>query len=103
MGQDQRRRIRRRPAQRDYFRRVGRWLELCDQLASATARGLFERAISESGFYNSIAGVNTSFQPQDRKATLPTESQADAAGQAFAQTAGVQTRPISRAVCAACR
>lgn len=61
---------------------------VCDQLASPTARGLFERAISQSGFYNSITGVNTEFQPQDCKATLATESQADAAGQAFAQTVG---------------
>ena len=61
---------------------------VCDQLASPTAAGLFERAISQSGFYNSITGVNTSFQPQDCKATLPTESQADAAGQAFAETVG---------------
>ena len=61
---------------------------VCDQLASPTAAGLFERAISESGFYNSITGVNTLLQPQDCKATLATESQAHAAGQAFAQTVG---------------
>lgn len=61
---------------------------VCDQLASPTAKGLFERAISQSGFYNSITGVNTEFQPQDCKATLASESQADAAGQAFAQSVG---------------
>jgi len=61
---------------------------VCDQMASPTAAGLFEGAISESGFYNSITGVNTELQPQDCKATLPTESQADAAGTAFAQTVG---------------
>ena len=61
---------------------------VCDQLASPTAAGLFERAISESGFYNSATGKETSFQPQDCKSTLATESQADAAGQAFAQSVG---------------
>ena len=40
---------------------------VCDQPASPTAAGLFERAISESGFYNSATGKETSFQPQDWK------------------------------------
>jgi para-nitrobenzyl esterase len=71
---------------------------VCDQLASPTAAGLFERAISQSGFYNSITGVNTEFQPQDCKATLATERQADAAGQAFAQTVGCTT-PAELASC----
>ncbi len=71
---------------------------VCDQLASPTAAGLFGKAISESGFYNSITGVNTLLQPQDCKAALPTESQADAAGQAFAQTVGC-TNPADLASC----
>ena len=61
---------------------------VCDQLASPTASGLFGRAISESGFYNSVTGVNTSFQPQDCKSTLPTEAQADVAGDTFAAGVG---------------
>lgn len=65
---------------------------VCDQLASPTAKGLFERAISQSGFYNSITGVNTEWQPQDCKATLASESQAHAAGQAFAAKVGCTNR-----------
>jgi para-nitrobenzyl esterase len=71
---------------------------VCDQLTSPTAAGLFERAISESGFYNSITGMNTGLQPQDCKATLPTERQADATGRAFAQTVGC-TNPSDQASC----
>jgi para-nitrobenzyl esterase len=61
---------------------------VCDQVSSPTAAGLFQKAISESGFYNSITGVNTEWQPQDCKSALATEAQADAAGQAFAQKVG---------------
>jgi para-nitrobenzyl esterase len=68
---------------------------VCDQLASPTAAGLFEQAISESGFYNSVTGKETSFQPQDCKSTLPTESQADAAGQAFAQSVGCTNTQVA--------
>lgn len=71
---------------------------VCDQLTSPTAADLFERAISESGFYNSITGANTEWQPQDCKATLATESQAHAAGTAFAQTVGC-TNPAEEASC----
>jgi carboxylesterase type B len=60
--------------------------------------GLFGKAIGESGFYNSITGVNTLLRPQDCKTTLPAESQADAAGQAFAQTVGC-THPADLASC----
>lgn len=61
---------------------------VCDQIASPTAAGLFQKAISMSGEYNSLLGSPTSLQPQDCKATLPTERQADAAGAAFAASVG---------------
>lgn len=61
---------------------------VCDQIASPAARGLFEKAISISGEYNSLFGAPTSLQPQDCKAQLPTEKQADASGAAFAANVG---------------
>jgi para-nitrobenzyl esterase len=61
---------------------------VCDQIASPTARGLFEKAISISGEYNSLFGAPTSLQPQDCKAQLRTEQQADATGAAFADSVG---------------
>jgi para-nitrobenzyl esterase len=61
---------------------------VCDQIASPAARGLFEKAISISGEYNSLFGAPTSLQHQDCKAELPTEQQADAAGDAFAANVG---------------
>lgn len=61
---------------------------VCDQIVSPTAAGLFEKAISISGEYNSLLGAPTSLQPQDCKATLPTESQADATDATFAANVG---------------
>ena len=61
---------------------------ICHQLASPTAAGLFDKAISQSGQYNSITGVPTGLQPQDCKAILPTEEQAQAAGAIFATNVG---------------
>jgi para-nitrobenzyl esterase len=61
---------------------------VCDQIASPAARGLFEKAISISGEYNSLFGAPTSLQPQDCKAQLATEQQADASGAAFAASVG---------------
>lgn len=61
---------------------------VCDQLASPTAAGLFSKAISQSGEYNSVLGVPTGLQPQDCKATLPSERQAQAVGATFAQSVG---------------
>lgn len=61
---------------------------MCDQIASPAAAGLFQRAISESGEYNSALGSPTSLQPQDCKAILPTEAQAQTAGTTFAANAG---------------
>lgn len=61
---------------------------VCDQIASPTAHGLFDKAISISGEYNSLFGAPTSLQPQDCKAQLATEKQADAAGDALAAGVG---------------
>jgi para-nitrobenzyl esterase len=61
---------------------------MCDQIGSPTAAGLFQKVISISGEYNSLLGSPTSLQPQDCKATLPTEKQADAAGANFANLVG---------------
>ena len=61
---------------------------VCDQIASPTAKGLFQKAISVSGEYNSLLGAPTSLQPQDCKATLPTEAQADAVGATYAASLG---------------
>lgn len=61
---------------------------MCDQIGSPTAAGLFQKAISISGEYNSLLGAPTSLLPQDCKATLPTEQQADATGASFAASVG---------------
>jgi para-nitrobenzyl esterase len=61
---------------------------VCDQIASPTAAGLFQKGISVSGEYNSLLGAPTSLQPQDCKATLPTEAQADAVGASYAASLG---------------
>lgn len=61
---------------------------VCDQIASPTAAGLFQKGISISGEYNSALGAPTSLQPQDCKAKLPTEHQADATGATFAASVG---------------
>ena len=44
---------------------------VCDQVASPTAKGLFEKGISISGFYN--FNVNTIWWPADCKSKLLTE------------------------------
>ena len=61
---------------------------VCDQIASPTAHGLFEKAINFSGEYNSLFGAPTSLQPQDCKAQLPTQQQANATGALFAASVG---------------
>jgi para-nitrobenzyl esterase len=57
---------------------------VCDQIASPTAAGLFERAIGVSGEYNTLLGSPTSLEAQDCKSLLPTQAQAHAAGRNFA-------------------
>ena len=59
---------------------------VCDQVASPTARGLFQRGISVSGFYN--FDVNTIWWPADCKSRLLTESQAQRLGARFAASVG---------------
>jgi para-nitrobenzyl esterase len=59
---------------------------VCDAMVSPTARGLFQRGISESGFYN--FNVNTIWWPADCKSALETEAQAQKAGAAFASKVG---------------
>ena len=59
---------------------------VCDQVASPTANGLFERGISVSGFYN--FNVNTIWWPADCKSKLPTEAQAQTMGEKFASEVG---------------
>jgi para-nitrobenzyl esterase len=61
---------------------------VCDQIASPTAHGLFEKASNFSGEYNSLFGSPTSLQPQDCKAQLPTQQQANATGALFAASVG---------------
>ena len=58
----------------------------CAQVASPTARGLFDKAISISGFYN--YQDNIVWSKADCKSTYFTESEAQKAGAQFAQKVG---------------
>lgn len=59
---------------------------VCDQVASPTARGLFQQGISISGFYN--FNVNTIWWPADCKSRLLNEAQAQKMGAQFAAKVG---------------
>jgi para-nitrobenzyl esterase len=59
---------------------------VCDQIASPTASGLFQRGISISGYYN--FNVNTIWWPADRRSSLPTEAQAQQLRARFAAKVG---------------
>lgn len=59
---------------------------VCDQVASPTAKGLFQRGISISGYYN--FDVNTIWWPADCKSQLPTEAQAQQLGTQLAAKVG---------------
>ena len=61
---------------------------VCDEIASPTAKGLFERGISVSGEYNTLLGSPNSLQQQDCKSQIPTQAQSFAAGKNFAAAAG---------------
>ena len=68
---------------------------VCDQIASPTAKGLFEHAISTSGEYNTLLGVPEQaprtpedLEAQDCKSALPSEAKADRVGQKFAAFVG---------------
>lgn len=53
---------------------------VCANTASPKAKGLFRKGISQSGEYNSLRGVDVQWQPQDCKAELPGEEEAQQAG-----------------------
>jgi para-nitrobenzyl esterase len=59
---------------------------VCDQMASPTAKGLFQQGISVSGFYNNAA--NTIWPKADCKSHYYTEAQAQKAGARFAAKVG---------------
>jgi para-nitrobenzyl esterase len=64
---------------------------MCDQIASPTARGLFEKAISTSGEYDGLFGVpgpGETLEVQDCKSALPTQAQANSLGASFAAGLG---------------
>ena len=68
---------------------------VCDQIASPSAAGLFERGISTSGEYNTVLGTQEQaprtpedLESQDCKSALPTQGQANAAGRNFAAAVG---------------
>jgi para-nitrobenzyl esterase len=68
---------------------------VCDQIASQTAKGLFERGISVSGEYNTLLGTQEQaprtpedLESQDCKSALPTQAEANAAGRNFAAAIG---------------
>ncbi len=81
---------------------------VCDQIASPTARGLFEQAIDGSGEYNTLfggpgvrLGGQYDLEPQDCKSSLPSEPQAESIGARLRPgTAGTPRRswlyPLSR-------
>ncbi|GAA4231791.1 carboxylesterase/lipase family protein [Actinomadura meridiana] len=61
---------------------------VCANMASPTARGLFQKGIIESGEYNSPRGVHAAWQAQDCATKLPTQEQAQQAGARFAAAVG---------------
>jgi para-nitrobenzyl esterase len=68
---------------------------VCANVASPTARGLFERGIPESGFYNAAIGPNQVWEPADCKSQIPTQRQAERAGARFATKVGCRPRDIA--------
>jgi para-nitrobenzyl esterase len=62
---------------------------VCDAAVSPTAAGLFQKGISESGFYN--YWVDTIWPRSDCKSQLLTEAQAQQAGASFAAKVGCGT------------
>ncbi|WP_323746963.1 carboxylesterase/lipase family protein [Catenulispora pinisilvae] len=64
---------------------------VCDQIASPTANGLFQRGISISGYYN--FDVNTIWWPADCKSALPDEAQAQRLGAQLAAKVGCANVP----------
>lgn len=68
---------------------------VCAQVASPTARGLFERGIPESGFYNAAIGPNQVWEPADCKSQIPTQAQAERAGAVFAAKVGCRPTDVA--------
>lgn len=71
---------------------------VCDQIASPTAAGLFQGAIATSGLYDGLFGVpgpGETLEVQDCKSKLPSQSQADALGAAFANALGCGNTAIA--------
>ena len=79
---------------------------VCDQIASPSARGLFQKAISTSGEYNTVLGTITpsrapfeDLESQDCKSALPTQAVADSAGTQFASAVGCGSSTANVAAC----
>ncbi|NRQ39393.1 carboxylesterase family protein [Nonomuraea sp. NN258] len=72
---------------------------VCAHTASPTAKGLFHKGIAQSGEYNSLRGVNTSWQPQDCKSVLPTQAEARERGERFATALGCPAESRAAAAC----
>lgn len=80
---------------------------VCDQIASPTAAGLFEHAISTSGEYNTLLGTRAPPRPggsedleaQDCKSALPSQAQADSIGARFAAAVGCGPGTANVAAC----
>ena len=73
------------------FGESGGGSSVCDLIASPTAKGLFQKALSTSGEYNGLFGVpgpDDPLEAQDCKSALPTENQADTLGASFASALG---------------
>ncbi len=71
---------------------------VCDQIASPTAAGLFQRAIATSGQYDGLFGVpgpGETLEVQDCKSKLPTQPQANALGISFANALGCGNTAIA--------
>lgn len=75
---------------------------VCDQIASPTAAGLFQKAIATSGEYGGLLGVAAPAFPleaQDCKATLPSEARANTLGARFAAAVGCGKGTADVAAC----
>jgi para-nitrobenzyl esterase len=75
---------------------------VCDQIASPTAAGLFQKAISTSGEYGGLLGVPGPAFPletQDCKAALPSQAQAASIGAGFASAVGCGPGTANVAAC----
>lgn len=73
------------------FGESGGGSSVCDQIASPTAAGLFQKAISTSGEYGGAFGVPApafALEAQDCKAALPSAAKADKLGTGFATAVG---------------